>query len=202
MDDVVVTGCEAVGKGKLRVSFSDGTVCRMYRGEVRAFRIQEQAVLSGSQYETLMTEIIGKRAKKRTMHLLEQMDRTEHQLREKLAAGEYPARCIDDAIAYVKQFHYVDDYRYACTYVQCHRERMSRGQLAQKLMCKGVARDLAQRAIGEFAAEDETDQIRVLLEKRHYDPANCDQKEFVRIYQYILRRGYHGSDIQKCMRSE
>jgi regulatory protein len=79
---------------------------------------------------------------------------------------------------------------------------MSRGQLAQKLMCKGVARDLAQRAIGEFAAEDETDQIRVLLEKRHYDPANCDQKEFVRIYQYILRRGYHGSDIQKCMRSE
>jgi regulatory protein len=79
---------------------------------------------------------------------------------------------------------------------------MSRGQLTQKLMCKGVARDLIQRVIGEFAAEDETDQIRALLEKRHYDPENCDRKEFVRIYQYILRRGYRGSDIQKCMRSE
>jgi regulatory protein len=202
MDCVTVTGYEPVGKGKIRVTFSDGTTCLLYRGEARTYRIQEQAALPIPQYEALMTETIGLRAKKRTMHLLEQMDRTEKQLRDKLAAGEYPDRCIDDAIAYVKKFHYLDDYRYACTYVQYHRERMSRGQLAQKLMQKGVARELLERAIAEYGAEDETEQIRVLLAKRHYDPECCDRKEFVRIYQYVLRRGFQGSDILKCMKSQ
>jgi regulatory protein len=201
MDNVTVTGCEAVGKGKIRVTFSDGITCLLYRGEARTYRIQEHASLSYQQYEALMTQTIGTRAKKRTMHLLEQMDRTEKQLRDKLAAGEYPERCIDDAISYVKKFHYLDDYRYACTYVQYRRERMSRGQLTQKLMQKGVARDLIARAIGEYDAEDETEQIRVLLEKRKYDPQNCDRKEFMRIYQYVLRRGFQSSDILKCMRS-
>jgi regulatory protein len=200
MDNVVVTGCEPVGKGKIRVTFSDGITCQLYRGEVRAYRIEERTSLTYQQYEALMTETLGKRAIKRTMHLLEQMDRTEQQLRDKLAAGEYPERCIEAAIAYVKSFHYLDDYRYACTYVQYRKERMSRGQLTQKLMQKGVARDLIRRAIEEYDAEDETGQIRELLAKRHYDPEDCDQKEFARIYQYILRRGFRSSDILKCMK--
>lgn len=202
MDSVDVTGYEPVGKGKIRVKFSDGTICLLYRGEARTYQIQEHASLSYEAYEKLMTETIGKRAKKRCMHLLEQMDRTEKQLRDKLEAGEYPARCIEDAIAYVKSFHYLDDYRYACTYVQYRKERMSRGQLTQKLMQKGVSKDLIVQAIEEYDAEDETEQIMALLEKKHYDSSACDQKEFVRIYQYILRRGFKSNDILKCMKKE
>jgi regulatory protein len=202
MDNVTVTGYEPVGKGKIRVTFSDGVTCLLYRGEARTYRIQEQASLSVQQYEALMTETLGMRAKKRTMHLLEQMDRTEKQLREKLAAGEYPERCVDDAIAYVKKFRYLDDYRYACTYVEYHKMRMSRGQLQQKLMQKGIARDLISRAIEEYDTEDETEQIRELLAKRHYDPGSCDRKEFARIYQFVLRRGFSSSDILKCMKMQ
>lgn len=201
MDSVEVIGCEPVGKGKLRVKFSDGITCLLYRGEARTYRIQEYASLSYRQYEDLMKNTLGKRAKKRTMHLLEQMDRTERQLRDKLAAGEYPQNCIDDAIQYVKDFHYLDDERYAATYVQYHKDRMSRGQLKQKLLAKGVERDVAERAVEDGCDGDETEQIMALLAKRHYEPENCDQKEFARIYQYILRRGFRSSDILKCMKA-
>ena len=111
MDSVEVIGCEPVGKGKLRVKFSDGITCLLYRGEARTYRIQEHASLSYRQYEDLMKNTLGKRAKKRTMHLLEQMDRTEYQLRDKLAQGGYPAECIDDAVAYVKEYHYLDIFK-------------------------------------------------------------------------------------------
>lgn len=199
---VEVTGCEAVGKGKVRVKFSDGVSCLLYNREARAYRIKEHASLSTQSYEQLMTETIGKRARKRAMHLLEQMDRTEKQLRDKLIAGEYPTSCVEAAIDYVKQFHYLDDDRYACTYVQYHCEQMSRGQMTQKLLQKGLKKSLIERAIQEYVTEDETSRICQLLAKKGYDHEHCERKEFMRIYQYVLRRGFKSSDILKCMKCE
>lgn len=53
-----------------------------------------------------------KRAKLRAMHLLNDMDRTESQLRTKLLNGDYPADIADEAIAYVKSFGYINDESY------------------------------------------------------------------------------------------
>ena len=195
-----VVGYEALGKGRIRVRFDNGISCILYRGELRVYHITEDAVLEDSVYEQLMKETIGKRAKKRALHLLEKMDRTEQQLREKLCRSEYPESVVDDAIAYVKSYHYVDDYRYACNYIQYSQERMSRGQLTQKLMAKGVSREFISSALEECYISDETEQIMKLLEKRHFDPDNMEQKEIQRIYQYILRRGVKSSDILRVMK--
>lgn len=200
MEQVEVIGYEPVGKGKIRIAFSNGITCLLYRGEARTYRIQEHAFLSYNDYVSLMTDVVGKRAKKRAMHLLEQMDRTERQLRDKLIAGEYPAECVDAAIEYVKMFHYLDDYRYACTYIEYRKDKMSRGQLSMKLMQKGVSKEWIDRAMEECNEEEETGQIVALLQKKHYDAKACDQKEFMRIYQFLVRRGFKSNDILKCMK--
>lgn len=74
---------------------------------------------------------------------------TEQQLREKLKQGGYPQACIDLALEYVKSFHYVDDYRYACTYINYRQDRMSRYQLKVKLYGKGVPGEVIDRALEE-----------------------------------------------------
>ena len=112
---VTVTECTTLGKGRLRFHLDNGTELVLYRGEAKQFRMREGSTLSDEEEHQLIYEVVGKRAKRRTMHLLEQMDRTEQQLREKLKQGGYPQACIDLALEYVKSFHYVDDYRYACT---------------------------------------------------------------------------------------
>ena len=66
--------------------------------------MREGSTLSDEEEHQLIYEVVGKRAKRRTMHLLEQMDRTEQQLREKLKQGGYPQACIDLALEYVKSF--------------------------------------------------------------------------------------------------
>ena len=135
------------------------------------------------------------------MYLLEQIDRTEKQLREKLLSNEYPPSCIEDAIAYVKRFHYLNDYRYACNAIRYSNERMSRGQLWQKLLSKGASRDLIEAAMEEEYQADELEQIRKLLIKRKYEPEQNDQKEMQKTYQFLLRRGFKSSDILKAMKS-
>ena len=199
--DIEILQVEILGKGKCRVTFGNGTVCLMYKSEMRSYSIMEGAFITEEVFEKLLTEVIGKRAKKRAMYLLEQMDRTEKQLREKLLSNEYPPCCIEDAIAYVKSFHYLDDYRYACNVIRYSNERMSRGQLWQKLLSKGVSRDLIEAAMEEEYQADELEQIRKLLIKRKYEPEQNDQKEMQKTYQFLLRRGFQSTDILKAMKS-
>ncbi len=197
---VAVNNYEALGKGRYRVAFDNGVSCVLYRSEAAQLSIEAQCSLTDENYDYLINEIVGKRAKKRAMHILEQMDRTEHQLREKLAKGEYPQECIDSAVEYVKKYRYLDDERFASSYVRYHQEKLSRQQLSVKLSQKGVDRDIIAEALEMEYEADDGEKIRNLLSKRHFDPDNTDRQENNKIYQYILRRGFKSSDILKEMR--
>lgn len=199
-NQLLIISFEKLEKGKRRIRFENGESCIVYYSEIRGLHLEEGASISYEIYEKIFTEIVGKRAKKRAMHLLEQMDRTEQQLREKLQLSEYPARCIDDAIAYVKKFHYLDDERYAETFTRYKKERMSRQQIKQKLMMKGVARDIITNAIEEEYDIDERVHIRSILEKKHFLSESADEGEFRRVYNYLLRRGFRSNDILKEMK--
>ena len=202
---IQIRGVESLGKGKYRIGFDTGVICLVYGSEIRGMGIEAGACISEEQYHTILYDIVGKRAKKRALHLLEQMDRTEQQLREKLMASEYPVRCIDDAIEYVKSFHYLDDERYAQTFTRYKKDKMSRQQIKQKLMMKGVSREIVSEAIEEEYDVDETVHIRSILEKKHFSNETADEGEFRRVYNYLLRRGFRSNDIlkeMKCIRAD
>ena len=199
---IIVKEIEAVGKSRYRVKFDTGVTCLLYRKEMSSFSIEKGKGITAQQYQELLEEVVGKRAKKRALHLLEQMDRTEKQLRDKLLANEYPQSCIDGAIAYVKGFHYLDDSRYASNYVRFSQEKMSRVQMKQKLMQKGIASSVIADAIEEAYVADEMEQIMALLRKRKFVPEKADEKEFQRTYQYVMRRGFKSSDILKAMKMD
>lgn len=200
-DDIVITKWESSGNKKIRITFDTGVSCLLYKGEARRFCLAPEGSVSKNDYEQIMHEVLGKRAKKRALHLLEQMDRTEAGLREKLETGGYPAECIEEAISYVKRFHYLDDARYAQNYVRYKGEKMSRMQIKQKLSAKGISREIIDLALEEQYQGDETSQIQKLLEKRGYSRENCEQKEFQRTYQFLMRRGFRSSDVLSAMKS-
>lgn len=199
-EQVQVVSLEKLEKGKRRICFENGESCIVYFSEIRGLHLEAGTYISYEIYEKIFCEMVGKRAKKRALHLLEQMDRTEHQLREKLMSSEYPARCIEDAIEYVKRFHYLDDERYAHTFTRYKKDKMSRQQIKLKLMSKGVSRDVISSAIEEEYDTDETVQIRSILEKKHFSSENSDEGEFRRTYNYLLRRGFRSNDILKEMK--
>ena len=87
------------------------------------------------------------------MHLLEKQDRTEYQLREKLRQNEYPKEAVEQAIAYVKSYHYIDDLRYACSYVRYQKEKKSNRRLQQDLQKKGVAKEFIEQALLEVPVQ-------------------------------------------------
>ena len=151
-----------------------------------------------------MTYDMLKRAKLRCMHLLEKRDYTEKELRQKLENGktEYTEEQIDGAIAYVKSFHYVDDGRYACKYIEAMQSRKGRRQIEQELYQKGVDRELIQEAFEETGEVPEEEQIARWMEKRNYHPEEADLKEKQRMYAFLARKGFRAENIQRAMKSE
>ena len=200
MDGVVVVSVEQLSKGKRRLHLDNGEVWVLYSGELRTCLLAEGTELTQMQYEQIRHDIIGKRAKKRAMHLLEKMDRTEQELRRKLLENEYPEDLAEEAIAYVKSFHYVDDARYADCYVRLRGAAKSRGKLLAELQQKGVDRELASQVLSEYESErDEQQMIRELMEKRHYDPETASLQEQRRMYGYLMRRGFQSTDICRAI---
>lgn len=196
---IYISHIENLEKGKKRIVFDTGISCVLYHSELRGLDLKEGSSLSQTQYDYILYEIVAKRAKKRVLYLLEKMDRTEQQIREKLKANAYPDCCIDIAIDYAKSFSYIDDFRYACTFVRYHMEKYSRMQLKQKLLSKGIERETIEQAIEEEYISEESEQIRTLLQKKKFQGQAPNTPEFRKIYQFLLRRGFRSSDILKEM---
>lgn len=186
------------GKGRLLI-LTDELIFPLYEKEAAAWQLTEGGELDAETWNRLCREILNKRVIRRAMFLLEKMDRTEFQLRRKLRDNHYPENLINVAVDYVKSYHYIDDLRYAETYIRLHQTDKSRVQLRTALQQRGVPSDLIARAMEEVYEDHEEEMIRNLLARKQYDPEHMDRKQKYRIYQYLLRKGFSNSQIMRQM---
>ena len=189
-------------KKKVKICLDNGDTFILYKGEANKLSLFENEVFDDVKYQQIMNDILGKRATKRAMHLLERQERTEKQLRDKLQQNDYPKQCIEQAIAYVKSYHYVDDCRYASVYIRYHQEKESRQKLTQKLMMRGISREIIEQAMAEEFVADECAQIEELLRKRGFDPESADDTIRRKTIQFLIRKGFKTRDIFRIMRQE
>ncbi len=178
------------------VCLDNGMVFALYKGEIRALALQEGQEVSAALYQEIYSGILLKRAKRRMLYLLGQMDRTEAQIRQKLQQGGYPEGIIEEAIAYAMDAHYLDDARYARNYVRSQQEKKSREQMRMSLYRKGIRRELAEQALeSEYILEDEQELILKWVQKKNYPGETASLKEKRRICQFLMRKGFHMDDI-------
>ena len=187
-------------KKRMRIVLEDRSSFALYKGEARQYGLQQGEELSEELFEEICEKVLVKRARKRAMHLLQRMDRTEVQIRTKLALGLYPDDVIDSAVDYVKGYRYVDDLRYAQNYVRNHKEKKSRRKICMELLGRGISSELAQQAVEEeFQQENEEQLIRQWIEKKKYSPQTADLKEKQRMCQFLMRKGFALNDILRTL---
>ena len=197
-----VTMVQRIDSKKSRIYLDQEFAFILYQKEILSCKIKEGSDLSKETYEKILKEIVLRRAKLRCVNLLKGMDRTEFQLRQKLMQGESPESIIDEAIAYVKGYRYIDDGRYARKYVECFSEKKSRQQMAQDMMKKGIPRSLVEEAFKEHGPIDEEMQIRTWIQKKKFDVHNANQKEYQKFYSFLARRGFSSESIKKVCREK
>ena len=92
---MIISQLESISYARYKVFIDEEFAFVLYKGELSRYSIQLGAELSVEVYNKIKTEVIFKRAKLKAMHLLERMNRTESNLRQKLKQGLYPEDALN-----------------------------------------------------------------------------------------------------------
>lgn len=137
-------------------------------------------------------------AKKKAMSLLKYMDRTEWQLRDKLAAKGFSEEAVEGAVDYVKSFHYLDDYRYAVHFVELHYEQRSRQRMRQDLYQRHVPEEYIDLAL-ESICENDDIALQEALRKITRGETEFSYEEKKKIAGKLYRKGFRLGDIKRVL---
>lgn len=203
---MTVTEILPINNKKSRIYLDDERAFVLYNREIRHYCLAAHCEMSDQTYNQIVSEILLKRARSRALHLLERQDRTERQLREKLQQSEYPEQVIDDALNYVKSYHYIDDLRFARNYVRFHCGKKNRRQLFTALLRKGVSKEIIEEAYAEIAKEldleaNDSQLIQMWIEKKHINLSALTVKEYQKFYRFLLNKGFGYDEINHVLRS-
>lgn len=200
---MVVTRVEELSRSRSKVYIEEEFAFVLYKGELRLYHVRQGEELSQADYDAILREVLPRRAKRRAMNLLQGREYTTKQLHDKLREGYYPEAVIDQALDYVAGYRYIDDLRYAVSYITGQESVRSRRRIEQDLIRKGIPRKILEQAWQEWeeqgGAQDEQSMIKKLLEKKKYDTGHTDRKEVQRLYSFLARKGFSGEQIRKAL---
>lgn len=200
---MTVTEITEISKTKSKVLLDTGVCFALYKSEIRKYGMEKDTEISKACYDTIMNDVLLKRAKLRCMNLLKSRDYTEHQLRMKLRQGVYPDDIIDAAVAYVASYGYINDFRYAQTYIAYAGKTKSKRQIENSLVGKGISKDVIERAYEQCTEEDsvttEEELIDRLLEKKHFDREHAAYEECQKMIGFLYRKGFALDKIYKAV---
>lgn len=195
---MTVTDIAPLDKRRSKVTLDEDFTLVLYKGEVKRFEIEKDKELTEEAYQTILHEILEKRAVERALYLLQSSDKTEAELRRKLKEGYYPQEAIDHTIDFLKRYRYIDDENYVKRYVETYSAKKSRRQLLFDLQRKGIQRDMAEAACEEQPIDEET-QILDYIRKKKLVWKELNPKEKNRVYASLGRKGYSYEAIKRAL---
>lgn len=138
-----------------------------------------------------------KSALQKATDLLARQEQSSTVLRQKLLARGYDVAEVDDALAKLKRYNYLDDAE------ACRRQfenfladgKLSVRQIVVKLIQRGFDKDFIERLIPDDSATYEADVALKLLTKK-FSAATFDR---AKAWQFLSARGFDGEIISEAV---
>lgn len=168
--------------------------------------LAEGGELSGEVYAEILQSLRAS-CLQRCGTLLGSRDYPEARLQKKLQEAGFPPVIIEECMGKLKEAHYLDDRRYAQSYVRSHLQDRSSLRIRMDLKDRGIPEELIDEAFEELAGEidprqAQLDQIRRLLRKRGYEPGRDDYTQRQKTMAFLHRKGYEPELIRRAMEEE
>lgn len=202
---MLITALESISKTKTRVTIDDDETLVLSNKECYAYDLREGQELAPEVYDEIMATLRAG-ALQRAGNILKGMDYTEQGLRDKLIRAGYPSGIAAEVVGRLAEAHYLDDRRYAESYVRYHIQDRSLARIRDDLRQKGIAKEFLSEVLAAYeeehadtAAAAEEAQIRKALVKRHYDPETATYEERMKAMAALARKGYSTARIRKVM---
>lgn len=195
-----ITAIEPRKKG-LSALFTDGELaCLLDTETLLAYRFDVGREITEDQLKEVVDASDAKRCKDKAMWLLSYRDYSSRELFDKLRR-DFGEDAAHSSVSRCEELGLLDDERFARRYSAdlFHLKRLSENGVRQKLIQKGIDRDLIDEVLSEFDV-DEEEQIKEIIERK-YARALSDEKGRRRAFSALQRMGYSYSVIKSVMRA-
>lgn len=193
-----VTAIQGQVRDPDRVSvFIDGVFAiGIARDVADAFGLHKDQVLDEALLADLMARNLVHKATATALNFLAYRPRAEGEIRRKLQQGHYPDATIEQVLARLREWHYVDDPDFARRWIEnrsAHRPRGSR-LLAQELKAKGIQPEIMAEALDEAELDEVSDALDIARQRARKLHDLDPQIRERRLTGFLARRGY-GFDV-------
>ena len=120
----------------------------------------------------------------------------------KLQKKDFPEYAIDEAIEMMYEYNYINDERYAESYIRCYFQKKSRSLIKKELEMKNVKVDDIENLLDRvYEDEDmsEDEAIKSLLDKKFKDRDLSDEREKRRAMNLLVRHGFSFDKINNYL---
>ena len=134
--------------------------------------------------------------RKKAMALLTHNDRTKWELCDRMKRAGFEQEVIEDALAYVESFHYIDDLRYATHFAEIYCKTRSIQRIRQDLQKRHVPEEYIDIALENIAWDDSAalkKEFEKLLKEQNID--ELPYKERQKLAAKLYRKGFRTEDI-------
>ncbi len=118
------------------------------------------------------------------------------QMRKKLYEKKYSTKIVDYVIDKCEKYGYIDDEKYAQSYVFQNRKLKGKLRLQQELMQKGIDRKIIDEVLQDY---DEEDGCLILARKKALNKDLEDPKVYAQIVRFLQYRGYNFEQIKESI---
>lgn len=195
-----ISAIEPRKKG-LSALFIDGELaCKLDTETLLSYRFDVGREITDEQLKEVVDASNAKRCKDKAMWLLSYRDYSRRELFDKLKK-DFPEDAAQASVTRCEELGLLDDGRFARRYSAdlFHLKRLSKNGVRQKLIQKGIDRDLIDEVLAECDV-DEEEQIKEIIERK-YARALSDEKGRRRAFSALQRMGYSYSVIKSVMRA-
>lgn len=184
--------------GRHTVTFSDGSVMRLYRRTIEDFGLYVGLELTDEEMKALRTSAEKMSAKMRAVRIVAASNVSKTDLEQRLVRKGESKTSAREAVQWMEDLNLVDDVETAHQLVQqCIRKGYGKMRAKQALYEKQIPKDLWEDALADYP--DMTDTIMAYLRSHLQDAEDPKQKK--KAVDALLRRGHTYSQIARALRN-
>ncbi len=196
---MVLTGVKKDKKHCFCVETDQGQVCFVDSDVCAEYGLKTGTVLDDGKLKEILERSDFVRAKERALWYLDRSDHTEKALYDKLIRAGFGPRACAAVLAWLKEYGMVDDRRFAARFAErCSESNVSKREAYQKMLLKGVPRDLARETTEEVPF-DEAAQIRALIEKKYRNKLG-DRAATEKVFAALVRKGFSFGAVRTALK--
>lgn len=172
-------------------------VCAFSEGELLRLQLRIGQGVSPEQLEDMKDDSVLDKARYQAYDLVARRPRSEWEMYQFLKRKDYTDEIIAGVVGQLKEQGYLDDYRFATSWVASRRllKATNQRRLRLELRQKHVDDNVIQKVLEEDETDDR-DALRRLVEQKRRQTRYQDP---VKLMQYLARQGFAYDDIKQVI---